>query len=209
MPADTLVIMLKEPNFGRVKTRLAADIGTLEAVWWYRHQTRRLIRRLDAPSRWHMVLAVAPDYAGMRSRVWPRHLQRIPQGCGSLGERMRNVFQQLPNRRVVLIGSDVPDISQIDIAAAFKATGIKRMAIGPAPDGGYWGISLGYNTRNLPNRFLRNVRWSSCFAMADTIASLKGDKISKLATLQDIDRACDLSPKLLGNNNLGSAGRSR
>ena len=54
----TLVIMVKEPRPGRVKTRLGRDIGMVGAAWWFRHQTRSLIRRLRDP-RWQIVLAVA------------------------------------------------------------------------------------------------------------------------------------------------------
>ena len=73
--------MLKEPRPGRVKTRLGRDIGMIGAAWWFRHQVAGLLRRLDDP-RWHLVLAVAPDHAGLTSRVWPAHLPRIPQGPG-------------------------------------------------------------------------------------------------------------------------------
>ena len=49
--------MVKEPRPGRVKTRLGRDIGLTTAAWWFRHQTRRLIRRLTDP-RWDLILAV-------------------------------------------------------------------------------------------------------------------------------------------------------
>ncbi|MBL4807251.1 MAG: hypothetical protein JKY31_08175, partial [Rhodobacteraceae bacterium] len=51
--------MLKEPRAGRVKTRLGRDIGMTSAAWWFRHQTRRLIRQLTDP-RWEIILSVAP-----------------------------------------------------------------------------------------------------------------------------------------------------
>ena len=75
--------MLKEPRPGRVKTRLGRDIGMGAAAWWFRHQTGRLLRRLEDP-RWQLILAVAPDRDGLQSRVWPAHLPRLPQGGGDL-----------------------------------------------------------------------------------------------------------------------------
>jgi len=42
----TLVVMLKEPRAGRVKTRLGRDIGMVPAAWWFRHQVRGLLRRI-------------------------------------------------------------------------------------------------------------------------------------------------------------------
>ena len=91
----TLIVMLKEPRPGRVKTRLGRDIGMGAAAWWFRHQTARLLRRLDDP-RWQLILAVAPDRDGLQSRVWPAHLPRLPQGGGDLGARMARVFRSLP-----------------------------------------------------------------------------------------------------------------
>jgi len=55
----TLIVMLKEPRAGRVKTRLGRDIGMVGAAWWFRHQVRRLLRRIDDP-RWNVVLARGP-----------------------------------------------------------------------------------------------------------------------------------------------------
>lgn len=203
MPADTLVIMLKEPNFGRVKTRLAADIGTLDAVWWYRHQTKRLIRRLSMSSRWQTVLAVSPDYAGLNSRVWPEKLPKIAQGRGDLGTRMRAVFMRFPRQRVVLIGSDIPEISTQHIARAFQKLGHARATIGSAPDGGYWSIGLAYHGKQLAPGFLRNVRWSSAFAMQDTVASLPSHEFARLDTLRDIDTAQDLIAARIAKNGAG------
>ncbi|MEX0312067.1 MAG: DUF2064 domain-containing protein, partial [Tateyamaria sp.] len=89
----TLVIMLKVPRPGRVKTRLGRDIGMTTAAWWFRHQTNALLRRIRDP-RWRVVLAVAPDVDGMTSRVWPPHFVRWPQGQGSLGDRMIRMMRR-------------------------------------------------------------------------------------------------------------------
>jgi glycosyltransferase A (GT-A) superfamily protein (DUF2064 family) len=62
-----LILMVKEPVPGRVKTRLGRGIGMVPAAWWFRHQTARLIRRLEDP-RWELVLAVTPDRAFRMTR---------------------------------------------------------------------------------------------------------------------------------------------
>ncbi|WP_264211920.1 TIGR04282 family arsenosugar biosynthesis glycosyltransferase [Leisingera thetidis] len=90
----TLVIMVKEPRPGRVKTRLGRDIGVIPATWWFRHQSARLIRRLRDP-RWQIVLAVAPDRA-VASKVWPADLPRQAQGDGDLGQRMKRMLRTAP-----------------------------------------------------------------------------------------------------------------
>lgn len=117
-----LVIMVKEPQLGRVKTRLGHDIGMVPALWWYRHQVARLTRRLD-DRRWHLTLAISPDNQHRKSRFWPSHLKKIPQGGGNLGTRMLKVFRQIPSGPVCIIGSDIPDISCRHIAQAFDMLG--------------------------------------------------------------------------------------
>ena len=87
----TLIIMVKEPVPGRVKTRLGRDIGMTAAALWFRHQTRSLIRRLR-DRRWDIVLAVSPDRDGMASRFWPADIPRVPQGRGDLGVRMARLL---------------------------------------------------------------------------------------------------------------------
>ena len=109
--------MVKEPRPGRVKTRLGKDIGLVPATWWFRHQLRTMLRRLEDP-RWELVLAVAPDFEGLKTRQFPAHLKRIPQGRGDLGVRM---LRQLRNRPVCVVGSDIPDLKPSHIAKAFKA----------------------------------------------------------------------------------------
>ncbi len=187
----TLVVMLKEPRAGRVKTRLGRDIGMVGATWWFRHQVRRLLRKIDDP-RWNVVLAVAPDRAGMISRVWPAHFLRIPQGSGNLGDRMERALHGAPRGPVCVIGGDIPDINRARIAEAFKALGSNDAVFGPAPDGGYWLIGL-RRGRAIPATIFRGVRWSSEYALADTKASLPDHKIAHVATLQDVDTVADLN----------------
>ncbi len=190
MIRPTLVIMLKEPRPGRVKTRLGKGIGMAPAAWWFRHQTARLLREVQNP-RWRVVLAVAPDREGLRSRVWPAHLARIAQGQGNLGDRMARIMRSLPSGPVCIIGGDIPGVRRTHIVRAFKALGAHDAAFGPAPDGGYWLIGL-RRTRAIPAGFLQNVRWSSADALTDSMASLPGARIALVDTLSDVDTAADL-----------------
>ena len=133
--------MVKVPRPGRVKTRLGRDIGMTTAAWWFRHQTKALIRRLRDP-RWQIVLAVTPDHEGLQFRAWPPDIERTPQGTGDLGARMARVLRSTPGP-TVLIGADIPGITRVHIARAFQALGSSPSAIGPATDGGYWCVEHG------------------------------------------------------------------
>ena len=185
-----LVIMVKEPRPGKVKTRLGRRIGLTASAWWFRHQTRQLLRRLQDP-RWELILAVSPDYEGLQSRVWPQGIARIPQGQGDLGTRMKAVFDGLPRGPLCIIGADIPGVTSREIWQAFRSIGDHDATFGPAPDGGYWLIGLKRNSPTPPQLF-HGVRWSTATALQDTIASIPDLKITTVAELHDVDEAADL-----------------
>ncbi|WP_101067631.1 TIGR04282 family arsenosugar biosynthesis glycosyltransferase [Roseovarius salinarum] len=182
--------MLKEPRPGRVKTRLARDIGRIEATWWVRHQTARLLRRLHDP-RWRLVLAVAPDRAARASRAWPAHLPRIAQGGGDLGDRMGRILRGMPPGPVCIVGGDIPGVRRTHVARAFAALGQNDAVFGPATDGGFWLVGL-KRTAPPPATLFEGVRWSSAHTLADSVASLGGARIAFADTLADVDTAADL-----------------
>lgn len=182
-----LVVMVKEPRPGRVKTRLGSDIGLIPATWWFRHQLRSLLARIEDP-RWTLTLAVAPDYTGLQTRQFPAHLPRRAQGRGDLGKRMA---RQLRGGATCVIGADVPGIQKAHIAKAFKALRSSDAVFGPAPDGGFW--LVGHTARRaLPPAIFEAARWSGTHALADSLESLPSHRIAFTDTLQDVDTAADL-----------------
>ena len=188
-----LVVMVKEPRAGRVKTRLGRDIGMVPAAWWFRHSVHRLLRNVTDP-RWDLLLAVSPDAEGLRSRVWPAHLQRIPQGRGDLGQRMARLLALPQKGPVVVIGGDIPEVRRHHIADAFAKLGRSRAVFGPATDGGYWLVGL-KRTTPPPRELFKGVCWSTEHALADTLATMPGYDPAFVATLQDVDTTNDL-PKI-------------
>jgi len=188
-PARHLVVMAKQPVMGRVKTRLAASIGAVEATRAARVMLQALLRRLARDHRWTIWLAVTPDSAARPAR-WQGdarpHL--IAQGRGDLGERMQALIDRLPPGPAVIIGSDIPAIVPGDIAAAFHLIGSHDAVFGPACDGGYWLAGL---SRRRPLRPFDNVRWSGPHALADTLANLAGHRVALLRELSDVDTAAD------------------
>ncbi len=190
MRRQHLVVMVKFPQAGRVKTRLGAGIGRVRATWWFRHQVRDLLRRLEDP-RWQIWLSVAPDTA-VESKVWPLHLPRIPQGQGDLGQRMKGAFVALPDGPACLIGGDIPAVTRREIAEAFRQLGSHDAVFGPASDGGFW-LTGFKRVKPLPRQLFGAVRWSSEHALADSLATLAGQSHALAATLDDVDTEADLS----------------
>lgn len=185
----TLVVMVKEPRAGRVKTRLGKDIGMVPAAWWFRHQAQRLLRHVDDP-RWRLVLAVSPDTAALTSRFWPHHLPRWPQGRGDLGQRMARMMYRA-HGPVCVIGADIPAIRRTHIARAFALLGSNRAVFGPATDGGYWLVGL-RRPRPLPAGLFAGVTWSGPDTLAQSMTSLRGASIGLADRLRDVDTADDL-----------------
>lgn len=186
--ARHLVVMVKLPVAGRVKTRLARGIGVGRAVGFYRAGLRATLARLGQERRWTISVAVSPDM-GVYEPVWPVLCRRIAQGPGDLGLRMQRVMDRMPPGPVVIIGSDVPGITPGHIARAFKMLDGADVVIGPAPDGGYWLVGLRRRPRTV--RLFDRVRWSHAETLADTLANASGLRVRWLEEFDDVDDARD------------------
>ncbi len=185
-----LVIMVKEPKAGRVKSRLARDVGAALAVRFYRDVMTSVVWRLGRDPRWQMILAVSPDVA-IASRMIPAGVMRMAQGNGDLGQRLQHVTARAPAGPVVIIGTDIPSILPADIWAAFRALGTHDAVFGPASDGGYWLVGL--KRRPKCPRIFDDVRWSTAFALGDTKANLCGLKCAEISVKDDVDDGRDLA----------------
>jgi rSAM/selenodomain-associated transferase 1 len=181
-----LIIMVKEPRLGTVKTRLGREIGAVAATEFYRCTTANLIRRLARDRRWATVLGVAPASA-RTSPFWPRDIARQPQGGGDIGERMARLLSRARGGSAVLVGSDIPGIRASHIAEAFALLRRHRIVFGPAEDGGFWliGVNAGVPLRDL----FDGVRWSTPHALADTLKNMSGPSAGFAAKLPDVDDA--------------------
>lgn len=188
--APRLVIMAKRPAAGRVKRRLARDIGDVGAARFSRATLAHTILRLGADPRWRTYLAVAPD-TSLMSSGWPSgaNIVRIPQGGGDLGRRMQRLFDSLPPGPVIIVGSDIPRIRPAHIARAFKLLGSADAVFGPASDGGYWLVGMKRAPRCL--RPFDGVPWSTSTALDVTLSNLRGRIIAFAPILRDVDRGED------------------
>jgi len=181
----TLIVMLKAPVAGNVKTRLGAEIGYGRSAALFRIMTRQTIARVDNRG-WETLLAVDPQSAlGEFHALWPTHLSRIPQAVGDLGQRMIKAMDAVPFGSVVVIGADAPGVRAHHIKAAFSALR------GAEEDGGYWLIGLA-RRRSAPDLF-DGVRWSTKHTLDDTITTLPNSyKVKMLPIMSDIDEMSEL-----------------
>ena len=188
MIVPKLVILAKYPSAGRVKTRLARDIGVTQALRFYRPQLARTCANLSQNRQWDLVLSLAPDFA-RRQIAYPVD-QLVGQGRGNLGERMQRQFDQRERGPVIIIGADIPDISRAMIFKAFHLLKGHDTVFGPSPDGGYWLVGQRRAPRTL--KLFENVRWSSTHTLQDTLSNLRGATVGFVDQLNDIDTGADL-----------------
>ena len=188
----TVLIFVKAPVAGRVKTRLGAQIGYGRAAALFRILTKRTIAECGT-GEWRTMLAVDPPSAAHRSvQFWPPHLPRVPQGRGDLGDRMAHAFENAPPGPVVIIGADAPGLRARHLQQAFDALCGADAVFGPAADGGYWLIGLN-RKRAAPDLF-NGVRWSTKHALKDTVQTLPAHfDVRMLEVLADVDEARDLA----------------
>lgn len=186
--APRLIVMAKSPQAGRVKTRLARDIGSTKATRFYRTCLRHTLLRLGRDRRWRTLLAVTPDRPPCP--VASPGAAPMSQGSGDLGRRMQSLFRRVAPGLAIIVGGDIPAIDAAAIARAFRLLASADAIFGPTEDGGYWLVGL--RRRPRPLSPFNGVRWSGPEALADTLANLKGSKLAFAARLRDVDRAEDL-----------------
>lgn len=187
----TLLVMAKAPRLGQGKSRLAREVGRVEALRINRLLHARTARAaLDV--RWRTILCISPDrdvdlvLPGVWSLVYPPS-RRQPQGQGDLGARLARALA--PHRSVAVVGTDCPSMTRAHVAAAFRALCRKPFALGRAHDGGFWILAARDGARAA--RAMHSVRWSSKHAAADVVAALGKRNVALLATLRDVDTLDD------------------
>jgi rSAM/selenodomain-associated transferase 1 len=189
---NRLIIFVKNPELGKVKTRLAQTIGNEQALHIY-------LRLLDHTQTISSKVAAnrAVYYTDFidTNDLWPEaQFQKYLQTGNNLGERMKNAFATAfaeGFKKVVIIGSDCPQLNQAHIAEAFDLLSAHEVVIGPAVDGGYYLLGM---KRLIPELFTNKI-WSTPKVLSQTIADFERLHLSyyRMETLRDIDTAEDLN----------------
>lgn len=187
---EVLLLFVRHPELGKVKTRLAATLGDEEALRIYRfllENTRTATRAVPA-ERW---VFYADEIPGNDAWETP-DFRRFGQQGADLGARMRHAFEQAfaaGAERVVIIGSDCPELTGELLQQAFEALQAHDAVLGPATDGGYYLLGL---RRPAPGLF-ENIAWSTDAVLAQTLDAARdlGLSVFLLPELTDIDREED------------------
>ncbi len=193
----TLVLFLRWPEPGRVKTRLIPALGADGACALYERLAKRACAEIDAfeypqLSRWAFVTP-AEHASDWTARLGPRWTA-VGQPEATLGQRLQYVIAlafSTGATRVFVAGSDVPELDREVWSEAFSALDTHDAVVGPALDGGYYLLGL---RREMPELFA-GIDWSTDQVLAQTCAALQRASTSHLLLrpLRDLDTPDDLA----------------
>lgn len=193
---ERLIIFTRYPEPGKTKTRLIPVLGVEGAATLQRQMTEHKlaeVKKLQAVSQ----LSVEVHFAGGNEQLMQDWLGSSiiyqQQSEGDIGCRMGSAFQasfEAGMNRVVLIGTDCPDLNAQLLAQAFQSLEQHDLVLGPAEDGGYYLIGL---RRLIPELFI-GISWSTAEVLQQTqsIARNLSLSVAYLPLLSDVDRPEDL-----------------
>lgn len=181
---NLLLIFTRNPELGKGKRRLAATIGDQAAFDIYKFlldHTVTITKNLYAEKQVYYSEEIWED------DIWDnKKFAKKLQTGDDLGARMANAFQegfQNEYQKIIIIGSDMLDLSQEDLEAAFKALEKNDFVIGPAEDGGYYLLGM---KKFMPELF-KNKSWGTETVLKDTLADLENETTALLETKNDVD----------------------
>ncbi len=184
MSKNLLLIFTRNPELGKVKTRLAKTIGDEAALNIYKFllaHTKQVTQNLSCDK------AVYYSVKIRENDIWDATTYQKHQQEGSdLGMRMYNAFQQAFSsgyEKIVIIGSDLPDITSKHINEAFEKLNSNDVVIGPAEDGGYYLLGM----KKLHATVFQHKNWGTSTVRKDTLNDLQNETVHLLETLNDVD----------------------
>jgi rSAM/selenodomain-associated transferase 1 len=207
MSENALVVFVKHPRPGTVKTRLAAAIGPEVAADLYRALAEHVLEvTTPVAGEYERLVFFDPPGAAEEMRAWLPGTRLIAQVGPDLGARMADAFARAFARgasRVAIVGTDVASVSRQSVTDALAALDAADVVIGPAEDGGYYLLALGAPRPGL----FTGIAWSSSTVASETRtrATAAGLRVRELPILRDVDTLDDLRAEwprlggLLGN----------
>ena len=179
-----LIIFVKNPILGKVKTRIAKTLGEKAALKIY--NALLLKTKKEVTSLKNDIYVYYSDTI-ILSDIWDTIAsQKKIQKGKELGERMYNAFYesfQLGYNKICIIGTDLWDIKSDDISKTFTALEKNDVVIGPANDGGYYLLGL----KEPIKKIFQNKKWGKNDVLSDTLNDLKEKVVKLLSPKNDID----------------------
>lgn len=191
----TLWVLLKTPELGKAKTRLAASIGDQAALIVYQEliaHTQQIVNAFNCKT------VVGYTNLPTDTTGWSKHISITRQRGKTLGERMAFAIKNGIHKfstSCILIGSDCYELQVDHLNQAAQALKDHDVVIGPAHDGGYYLIAM---KKNHPELFSDDIQWSTATVMSETMQRAQELKLTvfQLPVLSDVDTINDLPLEL-------------
>lgn len=191
MTTNALIIFVRKPELGKVKTRLAATVGNTRALHIYRQLLRHTFE-VTKPVAADKFVYYADDIEADDLWSTGNYFKKL-QVAADLGTKMKAAFTELFTEgyeNVAIIGSDCFELTTPIIEQAFNALAKNDVVIGPATDGGYYLLGM----KKMWSPVFADKQWSTGSVFKDTVADIKnaGCAYATLPLLTDVDEAYDL-----------------
>lgn len=189
MSKNLVMVFTRNPELGKVKTRLAKTIGEQSALNIYNfllNHTETVIRNIDCDKAIYYSVKVRDNDIWDPS-LYSKHLQ---QGK-DLGKRMYYAFLDAFSegyKKVVIVGSDLYDLQPKHIENAFRKLDSYEVVIGPAEDGGYYLLGM----KTIHSQVFTTKEWGTSTVFENTINDLQNESVFLLEELNDIDVYVDI-----------------
>ena len=185
---NLLIIFTRNPELGKVKTRLAKSIGNQKALDIYKlllQKTKEVTQNATCDK------VVYYSEKITENGIWNSNFSKELQIGNDLGDKMKNAFENAFKngyKKAIVIGSDLYDLEPHHIAEAFEKLNSNDAVIGPAQDGGYYLLGLKKNHESI----FQNKEWGTSSVRKDTLKDLEKDSVHLLEELNDVDVVEDI-----------------
>jgi len=202
---ETILVFLRAPENGRVKTRLARDIGYEKALDLYKNFVQKTLLAVEKSGVDHRICFFPAERQAMVEDWLGQNHTYMHQAGKDLGHRMDNALSRVFSQgaqKAVLVGTDIPDISAHHLLTALDLLNKNDVVIGPSLDGGYW--LIGFQRDGYCPDLFQQIDWGAETVFSATIEKCQANGLSTgiLPVLRDIDTLEDL--QFFQENNLGS-----
>lgn len=184
-----LLIFTRNPELGKCKTRLAAKVGDQAALDIYKFLLKHTV---SFTKDLKVDVQVYYSHEIWKNDIWDDQIyqKRLQQG-NDLGARMKRAFQEgfkSGYEKIIIIGSDMYDLSQQDLDVAFSQLNNHDFVLGPAEDGGYYLLGMNF----LKEELFSNKDWGTSTVLDNTLADIKDCDLTILPIKNDVDHYEDI-----------------
>lgn len=193
MTKNLIIVFVRNPELGKVKTRLSKTIGDKDALKIYTillKHTESVLHRVSSDK----VVYYSEEI--QYNDLWSdTQYQKKRQKGNDLGARMQNAFETAFKEgyeKVVIVGSDLFDLKPTHIENAFKSLENNEVVLGPSLDGGYYLLGM----KKMHSVVFKNKQWGTDSILESTLKNLEQKNVKLLEALNDIDTFEDLEAQL-------------